>query len=388
MDIEQTKTEKHPCDLRTPSDSDTSLHVIALLGRPDFPTDGVRDYCEYLSSAFARRGNRMEIVQLCWEDQSWMEFFRDLRRLSRAWKDHIVLLQYTALMWSRHGFPLRALAVLAALKWRRARIGVVFHDAGYAPAHGLIRRLRVACQNFTIRTLFRTAEFPLLTVPASQLSWLPRNSGSGVFIPVGANFPDGILNARSSVPPSPTVVVFGVTGGPHIAPEVRDIAHAARRCAERVASLNLVVFGRNALEAESTLRKELAETNVAISVSGILPAADVRARLTQADVLLFVRGPISSRRGSAIAGIACGLPIVGYRGAETAPPITAAGVMLVDEKDRVALANALMRVLTNNELYCDLCQRSLEATAKYFSWDAIAARFASAFTDTSHNSAR
>ncbi|MGC1105694.1 MAG: glycosyltransferase family 4 protein [Candidatus Acidiferrales bacterium] len=362
--------------------SGASLEVTALLGRLDLPTDGVRDYCKYLSQAFARRGDRMDVIELRWENNGWLKTLRSLWKQSRAWKHRRILFQYTALMWSRRGFPIRALAVLAILKWRRVRLGVVFHDAGYAPARGWIRRIRVACQIFTIRAAFRRAEFPVLTVPATQISWLPRDSRRAVFIPVGANFPaDGAVDMRASLPSTPTVAVFGVTEGPHIAPEARDIAYAMKHAAAKVPHLHLMVLGRGALEAESALRKELAGTDIALSVSGVLPAEEVRARLAEADVLLFVRGAISSRRGSAIAGIVCGLPVVGYRGGDTAPPITEAGVLLVDDRD--ALAEALTRVLTDGQLCQELRQRNVSATAKHFSWDAIAAQFARALANSS-----
>lgn len=357
-----------------------SYDLIALLGRRDQPTDGVRDYCEHLSGAFERRGDRMSIVELRWENDGWPKILRDLWKQSRSWKNQIVLLQYTALMWSRRGFPLGAIAVLAILKWRRVQLGVVFHDAGYEPAHGWIRRFRLACQNFTIRTAFRCAKFPVLTVPATQLSWLPHDADRAVFIPVGANFPDdGPTNTRRNLTPDATVAVFGVTGGIHSAAEASDIACAMRRAATKISRLRLVVFGRGALEAESSLRKELAATNIELLISGVLPAGEIRAKLADARVLLFVRGPISSRRGSAIAGIVCGLPVVGYRGQETAPPITDAGVLLVDNNDREALADALSSVLTDGQLYGDLCDRNAAVTEKHFSWDAIAAQFVRAF---------
>jgi glycosyltransferase involved in cell wall biosynthesis len=100
--------------------------------------------------------------------------------------------------------------------------------------------------------------------------------------------------------------------------------------------------------------------------------------LKRADVLLFVRGQISSRRGSAIAGIACGLPVVCYEGPETGWPITEAGILSVPLGDREALSEALERVLSNNELRSALCQRSRRAQEQYFSWSAIAARYAEA----------
>ena len=46
-----------------------------------------------------------------------------------------------------------------------------------------------------------------------------------------------------------------------------------------------------------------------------LTAEEIVRKLGASDVMLFARGPISTRRGSALAGIAC-------EGWETAPPIT------------------------------------------------------------------
>ncbi|HEV2618009.1 MAG TPA: hypothetical protein VGU63_15535, partial [Candidatus Acidoferrales bacterium] len=97
--------------------------------------------------------------------------------------------------------------------------------------------------------------------------------------------------------------------------------------------------------------------------------------LAQANALLCIRGHVSSRRGSAIAGIACGLPIVGYRGEETAFPITEAGVLLVENGDRDGVADALCRILTDDKLHEELCRRSVNAERQYFSWNAIAAQF-------------
>lgn len=366
--------------LVTPNAS-VPLHLIAVTGRLDSPTDGVRDYCEYLAEAFAGRGDRLEIVQLRWEVHGWLAALRDLWSRSRSWGNRIVLLQYTALMWSRRGFPFGALAVLGILKLRHVRLCVVFHDAGYEHTRGFVRRLRFASQNFMIRIAFCGAEFPILTVPASQLNWLPRNSARAVFIPVGANFPvANPKNIQRHLAPTPTVAVFGVTENPHTIYEVRQIGQAVQTAAAKIPGLRLLVFGRGALDAEAELKTALAGSNVELSISGVLPSEEVRERLAQADVLLFVRGAISSRRGSAIAGIVCGLPVVAYRGAETAPPITEAGVLLAENGDREGLGNALTRVLSDEKLHAELCQRSVAATEKYLSWNAIAAQFARTFS--------
>lgn len=353
-----------------------AIAAVALLGRRDQPTDGVYDYCEYLSAAFARRGDSLDVVELHWDVHGWRGALLDLWTRSRSWKKRPVLLQYTALMWSARGFPLGALAVIAILKWRRVRLGVVFHDVDYQPSRGFIRQMRVTCQRFCIRTAFRCADFPILTVPTSQIPWLPRNSQRATFIPVGANFPPAnIAKEPTHLPATRTVAVFGVTGGAQIVVETRDIAYVMKQAAATGLKLRLDLFGRNAMEAEPFLRKELGDTKISLSIAGVLPAEEVRARLSDADALLFVRGPISSRRGSALAGIVCGTPVVGYRGAETAAPVTEAGVVLVELNDCAALSKALVAVLTDGQLNEELRQRNCAVAAKYLSWDAIALQF-------------
>jgi glycosyltransferase involved in cell wall biosynthesis len=166
-----------------------------------------------------------------------------------------------------------------------------------------------------------------------------------------------------------------VTGPPQLQPEVEFIAQIVRQATEQLGATKLLVLGRNAQEAEAPLRTLLAGAKVELEVHGVLPAAEIERRLSESDALLFVRGGISSRRGSALAGIACGLPVVAFEGAETGPPITEAGVLLSPEGDRDALANNLARVLSDDALRNDLRKRSLEAREKYFSWNVIAQKF-------------
>ena len=108
---------------------------------------------------------------------------------------------------------------------------------------------------------------------------------------------------------------------------------------------------------------------------GLLPAEDISRLLAEADVLLFVRGPLSSQRTSGIAGFACGLPVVGYAGSQTGPPVTEAGVMLVPQGNAGALADALTRVLSDGDLWQRLHEQTVDAYRRYFAWEAIAERF-------------
>jgi glycosyltransferase involved in cell wall biosynthesis len=219
-----------------------------------------------------------------------------------------------------------------------------------------------------LRAAYRWSERSIFTIDLAKVTWLLGSREKAVFIPVGANLPGaGPLSFEQSarLDGRKEVAVFCVTGG----------VHAQR---EAVASVRVVVRGRNSEAAEEPLRAALAGTGVELEIHGVLPPEAVEHRLSQADVLLFVRGGISSRRGSAIAGIVCGLPVVAYSWRETAPPVTEAGVVLVPSGDREALANALSRVLVDDAYRAQLRRRSLAAREKHFSWEAIAKRFVEA----------
>ncbi len=260
-------------------------------------------------------------------------------------------------------------------------MGVVFHDMEPYTGHRFVDRLRRNVQLSAMRDALRFADVAVLTVPAEKVSWVPSDCRNGVFIPVGANFTVPEIAAdsfSSSKAQFPTVAVFGITGGEAGKREIGKISEAVRFAAKRIPKLRLVAFGRQADDAESLLREGLRDVAVDVQVSGVLPNEEVARILSSSDVLLFVRGPISSRRGSAIAGIACGLPVIAYGGPETAAPITEAGVVLVSREEKDGLGEALVRVLSDREYRTSLAERSRWAYEEYFSWKTIAARYAEA----------
>jgi glycosyltransferase involved in cell wall biosynthesis len=355
-----------------------SEECVALLGRQDEPTDGVEEYCTWLARSLAPLGIILKFSRVPWARTGWRAALADLRRQAAAWASRVVFVQYTALAWSRRGFPWRLPQVLRILHAAGARCVVVFHDAGPYPGRRFADRVRRLCQVHLMRCAWRRSHGVILTVPPEILTWRRPASPVPIFMPVGANLPaPASFHDAARVASSPlTVAVYGVTGGAHLQREVADIALAVNRVASRVSELRLVVFGRGAQDARAPLEGAIDQSRAELEVKGLLPSQEVARTLEAADVLLFVRGHISTRRGSAIAGIVCGLPVVAYAGPETAAPITDAGVLLVSLGDREALAQTLERVLTNDELRASLAKRSQHAAAQVFSWQAIAARYA------------
>ena len=358
--------------------------VTLLLGRRDEPTDGVVDYCENLRNAGPQRGLSFELARVDWAEKGWRDALAELREAAAAWRDRWVLLQFTTLAWSRRGFPLRAPRVLDVLRLCGARPGVVFHDFFPLPGKGIVGNAREYCQLRVLRRLYAGSDLCIFTVPVNKVSWLPLRRDKAVFIPVGANCPEVAPMARDDSSTTRAVAVYGITGGCRTMTEIADLGAALSRATKLAGPIRLLLFGRGSKEAEAALRSELAGADVQVECFGLVPPQQVSELLARTDVLLFVRGHISSRRGSAIAGIACGLPIICYSGPETAWPITEAGVLAVPMGDKEALASALETVLSDEAYRKALAERSRKAQDQYFSWPAITAQFAAALGKEAH----
>jgi len=351
--------------------------AIALLGRKDEPTDAVEEYCRYLSAALQPQDIQLEIRRLPWDTRGWSEALQGLRLQAATWRGTWVLVQYTALAWSERGFPQRFLRPLKVLKAAGACIAVVFHDVEPYPGTRLIDAFRRAIQVRTMSRALKIADLAVFTIPPEKISWRPAPDTHVTFVPVGPNLPiPAELPTRPAQIEVPTIGVFSITGGEAGARETQLILQSVRHAAQQRGQLRLSVFGRHAELREQDLRNGLRDFPVELSVDGVLNPAQVVERLTACDVLLFVRGAISSRRGSALAGIACGVPVIAYAGSETAQPITEAGVVLVSPLVPDELPHALARVLSDPELRTALRLKNLTVYSEQFSWLAIAKHFA------------
>jgi glycosyltransferase involved in cell wall biosynthesis len=355
--------------------------TIALLGRRDAPTDAIEEYCQYLGAALRAHDFALELVRVAWLEDGWPAAMRELERQARAWRGCWVLVQYTALSWSERGFPLRFLRVLRILRQAGARVAMVYHDVLPYPGNRTIDKLRRRAQNHAMSEALRSCDLGVLTVPVGKIPWIGRKHTRVAFIPVGANLPEP--ESAWKIHPDGAdrplaIAVFGITGGEGGIWEIASISEALQIVAERLGKLRLVVMGRHSDTAEKALKNLMDKQPIEVSALGVLPGAEIVRQLASCDVMLFVRGGISSRRGSAIAGIACGLPIVALDGPETASPITEAGVVFADPKRQRGLGEALLKVLSDPEYRAVLAERSRRAQENYFSWKAIAARYAEA----------
>ena len=363
---------------------------MILLGQLDRPTDGVEDYCRYLREALRSEGFAPEIVRVRWEEIGFGESMRELAQKAQGSVIRWYLLQYTALAWSKRGFPTRILRVVQALK-KKGRCAVTFHD--YGPYGGIrwIDRFRRRIQVSVMRRLLRLCDLAILTVPRDQISWIPATARNVVFIPVGANLPSpekAWSQTRNEKDRKPVVAIFSLSASPHGLREISEIGEAIGHATKEIGALQVILLGRNSEIGGEKLRAKLAGSPAEVQALGLIPGEDVVRVLGSADVLLFVRGRLTSNRGSAIAGIACGLPVIAQDGSQVAPPITEGGVALVPENSLKEFGPLLVRVLTDHAYRASLAERSRDAQARYFSWSVIAKQYAQALRTTMNDDER
>ena len=360
-------------------------HWVAVLGQRDVPTDGVEEYCSYLGAALSKHDIELSLIRVPWAKVGWQEALTQLAQQIPPLRPTWALIQYTALGWSRRGFPLKVIRMVREVKKNGARCALVFHDPTPYPGRRSADRVRRQVQLYVMRRAARLADFSVLTIPAEGVRWMPREVRNSAFIPVGANLPspETVWQLHKNKRDLPTVAVFSITGGAPGKIEVARIAEALRVVSKEIGRVRLLVFGRNADTDGKTLRDRLAGTQTEVVIQGLLKPEEIVEALGRSDASLFVRGPISTRRGTALAGIACGLPVIAWKGPETAGPIEEAGVVLVPENEGSEFGRALVQVLRDEAYRRSLQERSERAQTRYFSWDAIAAGYVRALRSSS-----
>ena len=362
----------------TPSASEVDTWV-ALLGRGQDKADGIQDYCHFLGEALGRHGVSLQISRVDWPHLGWRRALAGLRRDCQSWRGRWVLFQYTALAFSSRGFPLRALAVLRILRKNGARCAVVFHDPFRQGGRAALSHLRGEIQEWVIRRMLSFADRAIFPDPLSKVVWLPKNSAKAITIPIGANIPEPLLSAQadcSEYEAPKAVAVFCLSLDTLVlAEELKDLSVAAQTACDSGARFRLIFLGHGTEEAREAIAMAFRSMPVDISVLGLLSPQKVTEALSGAHAMLCVRGKLYPRRGSAIAGIACGLPIVGYAGEAEGTPLAEAGILFVPYRDGVAMGKALARVLSNPALALELEEKSRRVQREYYSWDLIAAKF-------------
>jgi glycosyltransferase involved in cell wall biosynthesis len=223
--------------------------------------------------------------------------------------------------------------------------------------------------------LLARANQGISTVHTENLHWPASAANKLTFIPIGANVPASNLAFTPNGAHKP-VGIFCISSEKYRQRETAEILYVAEKAKTQVPSLHLEIFGRGTLEAAPLLEEPLRKLGVTFRLRGVLSADEISRTLSGLDVFLCVRGELQPNRGSALAAIACGVPLVAFGERGRYKELDAAGIEFVPWGSLDTLAAATIRVLTDASLWQELHKKNRRAQAEYFSWDVIAGQYA------------
>src|SRR6267143_61202 len=258
---------------------------VALIGREDETTDALEDYRKLLAQSLQKKGYSLEIFRIDWAEQGWRRALRDAGKQFAEQRGSWALVQYTALAWSRHGFPLRFARMIGGLKGAGIQVLIVFHDPEPFGGRRFRDRLRRGVQLAVMRRAARLADKIVSPISPDRVPWMqdPAIRAKTLLLPVGSNLPVMPRNTQTDGKLVPVIIVFGFS---NLASETSVIASVLSRAAEEVGPLHLTVFGRGAKLAGTLLLPLLAGSPVELEDFGILEAEKGGSLLANADVQL------------------------------------------------------------------------------------------------------
>lgn len=288
-----------------------------------------------------------------------------------------ILWQYVPHMYGRGGVNFAVPNAIRALSGERRQVALAHevaapfspwpHRACYAWAHRL-----------QWQVIARHADVIGLSTEAWLERWLarvPRAASKSVLIPSPSNIPVEPVpenhktewRHRCHWPENTRVLLyFGSISPPKQFPWILDAWRAARQKGPTA----LVVVGDKA-EVETSV-----EERRFLSVHSFLPSEDVSRTMQAADVLAlpFIDGA-SERRGSLMAGLAHGMPVVTTIGPATGPTLRKSDAFVAVPCDRADSFGAKVVELLGDPSHCaGLGQRARAVYERAYSWPTVVSR--------------
>lgn len=294
-----------------------------------------------------------------------------------------ILLQYMPFSYGRWGFAPTLVRDAMALKRKTGTLfGVMVHEA-WVTMNTWRTCVMGSYQRLQLRSLLLLAD--VLFVSTGYLRAALGNRA--VHLPVGSNISPTTMSRsearrRLDVGDEFVVTLFG-TGNPHRVLEHPEAAIARLAGVHGPRNVRVLNLGLGAPQPR-------VPPGVHVITPGGLPAQEISRHLLASDVLLlsFSDG-ISTRRGTLMAGLAHGIPVVGLSGVSTDDVLTAHpdAVVLTPVGDPGAFADAVLELASDPQR---LAQTGRAGTALYraeFDWPVIAERVTSVIASARQRSA-
>ena len=297
-------------------------HVALLCSESPGRIDAIRSYSLRLAAALRDRAEVSADVHLRTPSGRWRRADSESEMSSKLLTRQLapydaIVLQYNPFMYGRWGFAPWLPPMLARLRRRRARpvLALMVHEP-YVP---------MVSWRWTLMGLWQRAQLEALRIDADVVfssieAWcemLARRKPSRptLHLPVGANLPDKrearpLIRGRLGLDEDAFVLAAFGTANP--SRHLDYIVASANSVAQSMGSAVLFNLGADAPRLSGL------SPAVQLHEPGSLPEDDLAAWMAAADLFLapFVDG-VSTRRGSMMAALQHGLPIVG-----TAGPLT------------------------------------------------------------------
>ena len=373
------------------------LRVLLVSGEYPPMEGGVADFTRLVGCAMAEQGAEVHVltstrarhgapsappdchaVGASW---SWGPLYGTLRRLLREVRPDVVNVQYQTAAYGMHP----AVNLLPSA-FPRVPFVTTFHDllVPYLfPKAGPVRRwANLALARGSRATIVTNAE----DREALARCGLPRLE----MIPIGSNIapclpPDYDRAAwRARWGAGAATLLVGYFGLINASKGVEELVEALDDLARRGYDARLLVVGGGAGASDPTNQRYLERVRALISERGLaervawtgyLPPEDASAALSAVDVCaLPYRDGASFRRGSLMAALAHGLPIVTTHPRVRVPELAhGRTAWLVPPQDPAALAEGIARLADDAALARTLAAGAAEL-AHEFDWQRIAAR--------------
>jgi glycosyltransferase involved in cell wall biosynthesis len=344
--------------------------VILVHGDRGHEVDGIRDYSERLAEELSRRSVDVELRL------SWRGAF------SAADADAVVL-QYSPFNFGRWGFAPRLPAELLALRSRARRpvLAVMVHepyvpmDSGRGALMGMWQRLQLTALRLGADAVFASID----TWAARFARQRPRRPTH--HLPVASNLPDMRSRreaARARLEIEEGTLVLSALGSGHPSWLGDYVAEAANAVAASGSAVRLLCMGAGAPAPPGL------DAAVEVYRPGRVEAAELAEGLAASDLFLapLIDG-VSTRRGSMMAALQHGLPVVGTDGPLTDSILRGpgSGMSLTRVGDKRAFAAAVLALAEDVGARASSAAAARELYERNFDWPVAADRLLSALPD-------
>ncbi|MBI4301727.1 MAG: glycosyltransferase family 4 protein [Chloroflexi bacterium] len=386
------------------SDRDRGVRIVLITGEYPPQRGGIADYTQYLGEGLRERGLEIWVLTSTaaaeqaetpslgiipvitkWNFASW----RKIKGVLQNTGAQIAHIQYQTAAYGMHP-AIHLLPFWLRRRWPQGRIITTLHDLRppyLFPKAGRLRR-------WAIWAMIKGSHAVVVTNDEDEQNLRRTKTGSHCYlIPIGSNiqpvlapsFQREAWRAQYGIFASDTLLsYFGLLNA---GKGLDTLLESLSRLRQQEPGLKLLMIGEEVGASDPTniaYRRHLLELADRLELkenllwTGYLPPNQVSAHLMASDIcVLPYKDGASFRRGSLIAALVHGLPIVTTQphsfGKDTSlPPLThGQNCLLVPPEDATALTEAVNLLRQSPQLRHQLAEAA-RTTGQRFSWAAIA----------------